>query len=82
MMGCSCGAGRREVNDAEFKRLGLMTCHAYSILDVRQVDNFRFLITFSFKKLCIKVLENPSVHKFRPKILQKILCIRVYAKNF
>lgn len=42
-MGCSCGAGRREINEAEYKRVGLMTYHAYSILDVRQVDNHRFV---------------------------------------
>src|SRR3569623_101383 len=42
-MGCSCGAGRRPINDSEYKRLGLMSCHAYSILDVRQFDNHRLV---------------------------------------
>uniref|UniRef100_A0A914BXG3 Calpain-15 n=1 Tax=Acrobeloides nanus TaxID=290746 RepID=A0A914BXG3_9BILA len=43
LMGCSCGAGRRPINDSEYKRLGLMSCHAYSILDVRQFDNHRLV---------------------------------------
>lgn len=41
LMGTSCGAGRRAVNDREYAALGLMTRHAYSILDVRQLDNHR-----------------------------------------
>nr|CAD2163731.1 unnamed protein product [Meloidogyne enterolobii] len=36
IMGCSCGAGNRPVNEDEYKKLGLMSQHAYSLLDVRQ----------------------------------------------
>uniref|UniRef100_A0AC34Q7Y7 Calpain-15 n=1 Tax=Panagrolaimus sp. JU765 TaxID=591449 RepID=A0AC34Q7Y7_9BILA len=43
LMGCSCGAGRRAVNDEEHKRIGLMSRHAYSILDVKQYDGARLI---------------------------------------
>uniref|UniRef100_A0A914Y7P3 Calpain catalytic domain-containing protein n=1 Tax=Panagrolaimus superbus TaxID=310955 RepID=A0A914Y7P3_9BILA len=43
LMGCSCGAGRRIVKDEEHSRVGLMTRHAYSILDVRQYGPHRLL---------------------------------------
>ena len=42
LMGCSCGAGKRVPDAAEFQRVGLMSRHAYSILDVRQIDDQRF----------------------------------------
>lgn len=43
IMGCSCGAGSRPVNEEEYKRMGLMNQHAYSLLDVRQTkEGFRF----------------------------------------
>ncbi|CAJ0586379.1 unnamed protein product, partial [Mesorhabditis spiculigera] len=43
VMGCSCGAGNRRANDAEYKKKGLLTRHAYSILDVRQEGTTRLL---------------------------------------
>lgn len=43
LMGCSCGAGKRAPDEAEFRRVGLMPKHAYSILDVREIDNQRLL---------------------------------------
>ncbi|KAE9549280.1 hypothetical protein FO519_007502 [Halicephalobus sp. NKZ332] len=43
LMGCSCGAGKRVVVDEEYQKLGLMTKHAYSILDVKQYDKYRLL---------------------------------------
>uniref|UniRef100_A0A914QKU8 Calpain-15 n=1 Tax=Panagrolaimus davidi TaxID=227884 RepID=A0A914QKU8_9BILA len=43
LMGCSCGAGRRIVKEEKHSRVGLMTRHAYSILDVRQYGPHRLL---------------------------------------
>ncbi|KJH53772.1 calpain family cysteine protease [Dictyocaulus viviparus] len=43
IMGCSCGAGKREANPEVFWRNGLLAKHAYSILDVRQEGNHRLL---------------------------------------
>lgn len=43
LMGCSCGAGKRIVVDEEYQKLGLMTKHAYSILDVRQYGPYKLL---------------------------------------
>ncbi|KAK0412040.1 hypothetical protein QR680_005999 [Steinernema hermaphroditum] len=37
LMGCSCGAGLKRVDENEFKNVGLVPQHAYSLLDVRQV---------------------------------------------
>lgn len=52
LMGCSCGAGKREVDETMFQRVGLMSRHAYSILDVRQLDNWRqvFLLIITYRK--------------------------------
>lgn len=50
LMGCSCGAGKREVNEAVYKRVGLMSRHAYSILDVRQINNLRYLFFYISKR--------------------------------
>jgi len=48
IMGCSCGAGNRPVNEDEYKKLGLMSQHAYSLLDVRQTrEGYRYFY-FSF----------------------------------
>ncbi|VDK50017.1 unnamed protein product [Cylicostephanus goldi] len=43
IMGCSCGAGKRPVNDELFRRRGLLSKHAYSILDVVQEGEHRLL---------------------------------------
>ncbi|KAH7695192.1 calpain D [Aphelenchoides avenae] len=43
VMGTSCGAGRRALDEQEYTRVGLMSRHAYSILDVRQLDNHRLV---------------------------------------
>lgn len=50
LMGCSCGAGKREVNKILYNRVGLMSRHAYSILDVRQIDNWRY-VYYLFKNI-------------------------------
>ncbi|CAG9531009.1 unnamed protein product [Cercopithifilaria johnstoni] len=43
IMGCSCGSGRRYVDEAEFKRVGLQIRHAYSLLDVKEYKNQRLV---------------------------------------
>ncbi|KAI6186728.1 hypothetical protein M3Y98_00164000 [Aphelenchoides besseyi] len=43
LMGASCGAGRNPVNIDEYKGLGLMAQHAYSILNVCQVGSQRLI---------------------------------------
>uniref|UniRef100_A0A2K6WE65 Calpain catalytic domain-containing protein n=1 Tax=Onchocerca volvulus TaxID=6282 RepID=A0A2K6WE65_ONCVO len=41
IMGCSCGGGRRYVDETEFRRVGLQIRHAYSLLDVKEFNNQR-----------------------------------------
>uniref|UniRef100_A0A0K0DGR5 Calpain catalytic domain-containing protein n=1 Tax=Angiostrongylus cantonensis TaxID=6313 RepID=A0A0K0DGR5_ANGCA len=44
IMGCSCGAGKREVNLKVFEKKGLLARHAYSILEVKQEGEHRYLL--------------------------------------
>uniref|UniRef100_A0A914HVM4 Calpain-D n=1 Tax=Globodera rostochiensis TaxID=31243 RepID=A0A914HVM4_GLORO len=38
LMGCSCGAGKRTVDEAEYRQVGLMSQHAYSLLDKKHTN--------------------------------------------
>lgn len=67
LMGCSCGAGRMEVNETEYKRVGLMSKHAYSILAVKQLDNHRFYIRYILRVYRLSDIQK-KIYFAKPRI--------------
>lgn len=50
-MGASCGSVDESVSEAEFKTVGLASQHAYSVLDIQQVYNNRYM--YDIEHICV-----------------------------
>lgn len=52
-MGCSCGGGKRHVDENEFKKVGLQIRHAYSLLNVVEYKNNRYCCLLTCVIACV-----------------------------